>query len=112
MDDTGEIGWGKNSGFQAVNLAARFGAKRIVLVGFDYNLNSGVHWHGTHRPPLTNPRSGTVDEWRAIMDRQAETFERLGIEVLNASAKSSLSAYPRVSLREVLNDHDLIQPRG
>lgn len=108
MDDTQEIGWGKNSGFQAINLAARFGAKDIVLVGFDYNLERGVHWHGTHRPPLTNPRFGTVDEWRAILDAQADRLRDLGIKVWNASPHSRLSAYERIDLTESVNDPDFI----
>src|SRR3954470_8816460 len=35
FEPTGKLGSGGNSGFQALNLAVQFGAKRIVLVGFD-----------------------------------------------------------------------------
>lgn len=108
MDDSHQIGWGKNSGFQALNLAARFGASDIVLVGFDFNLERGVHWHGTHRPPLTNPRFGTVDEWRAILDAQAQTFRDHGIKVWNASTHSRLTAYERIDLAESVNDPNFI----
>lgn len=104
MDETDQIGWGKNSGFQAINLAARFGAKDIVLVGFDFCLEKGVHWHGSHRPPLTNPRFGTVDEWRAILDGQAERLSGMGIQIRNASKSSRLQAYEPIDLMESLND--------
>lgn len=104
MDDSQQIGWGKNSGFQAINLAARFGAKDIVLVGFDFNLERGVHWHGSHRPPLTNPKFGTVDEWRAILDDQAQVLRDMGITVRNASPNSRLTAFDRVDLSESIND--------
>lgn len=108
MDDSQQIGWGKNSGFQAINLAARFGAKDIVLVGFDFCLERGVHWHGSHRPPLTNPKFGTVDEWRAILDDQAQTFRDLGIKVWNASPHSRLTQYERIDLAESVNDPNFL----
>lgn len=108
MDGTHQIGWGKNSGFQAINLAARFGAKDLVLVGFDFNLERGVHWHGSHRPPLTNPRFGTVDEWRAILDGQADNLQDLGIKIWNASDGSRLTAYDRIDLLESISDPNFI----
>src|SRR5262245_50094745 len=56
MDHMGEVGSGGNSGFQAVNLAAQFGATAIALIGFDYCVNGrDHHWHGPHPPPLFNP---------------------------------------------------------
>lgn len=96
------IGWGRNSGFQAINLAARFGCTRILLVGFDYSLRHGSHWHGNHPPPLTNPRQATVDEWRAILDGEADALADAGIEVINCSPSSALSRFRRLSLMEAL----------
>jgi len=102
VDKFGLIGWGSNSGFQAVNLAIQFGASRIVLVGFDASLQHGVHWHGRHPSPLVNPGQAAVDRWRLLLDQQAPLLDRLGIEVVNASRHSALAAYPRMDLLEAL----------
>lgn len=98
----GELGAGGNSGFQAVNLAAQAGASRIVLVGFDYSLARGVHWHGRHPPGLNNPSELNCARWRADLDAAAPLLASLGVEVLNASPYSSLTAFEKRPLRECL----------
>jgi hypothetical protein len=99
----GEIGWGGNSGFAAVNLALQFGAARIVLVGFDMRVDRGLHWHGAHGAGLNNPAAQNVSRWRRILDEQAPVLCALGVEVLNASPVSALTRYPKRSLLEVFN---------
>jgi hypothetical protein len=98
----GEIGWGGNSGFAAINLAVQFGAKRIVLVGFDMRIDRGMHWHGKHGPGLNNPSQDSVRRWRRVIDEQAPILAALGVEMVNASPISALTAYPKMDLREAL----------
>jgi hypothetical protein len=98
----GELGAGGNSGFQAVNLAAQAGASRIVLVGFDYSLARGVHWHGKHPAGMNNPSGLNCAKWRADLDGAAPLLASLGVDVLNASPHSSLTAYEKRPLRECL----------
>lgn len=102
FDRFGVLGSGGNSGFQAVNLAAQAGAARIVLVGFDYSLARGVHWHGRHPPGLNNPSAVNCDRWRADMDGAAPLLAGLGVDVLNASPHSSLTAFEKRPLWECL----------
>jgi hypothetical protein len=46
---------GRNSGYQAINLAVHFGVKRIVLLGYDMRVVNGrTHWHDGH-PVETRP---------------------------------------------------------
>lgn len=97
----GTVAGGGNSGFQAVNLAAQFGARRIVLVGFDFG---GPHWHGDHAAPLRNPRQSTLAEWRQTMDAAAPVYAEWGVEVLNVSPISALTAYPVVSMVDALSE--------
>ena len=99
----GEIGSGGNSGFQAVNLVAQAGAARIVLVGFDYSLARGVHWHGKHPPGMNNPSERNCERWRGDLDQCAGLLAGLGIEVLNASPYSTLTAFEKRPLRECLS---------
>lgn len=97
------IGWGGNSGFQAVNLAAHFGVRRIVLVGFDMQLRTGIHWHGRHGRGLNNPTRHNVERWRRVLDQAAPALAALGVEVVNVSPVSALTAYPKMSLEEALS---------
>lgn len=94
------IGSAKNSGFQAVNLAACFGASRIILIGFDMTLAGGSHWHGDHTGGLTNPSKVKIRQWATAMDGAAVDLLHIGVEVLNASPVSSLTAYPKMTLSE------------
>lgn len=101
---TGEVGCGLptgggNSGFQAINLAVQFGAKRILLVGFDMTLKHGSHWTDDMRG-VGKPDPGRVESWRKSLDDCAPQFHRLGVEVINCSLKSALKAYPKRSLAE------------
>ena len=100
----GELGWGGNSGFGALNLAVQFGASRIVLVGFDMRIDRGVHWHGLHAGGgLSNPNARNVERWRRCIDEAAPILAALGILVLNASPMSALAAYPKINFTEAIN---------
>ena len=98
----GRVGWGGNSGFQALNLAAQFGAKRIVLVGYDMTTARGVHWHGRHPTGLHNPTENNIIRWRRAIDGASADLAGLGIDVLNASPASMLTAYPKVSFLDAI----------
>lgn len=102
-DEPGVIGCGSrfgngHSGFHAVNLAVQFGAKRIVLVGFDLQ---GSHWHVDHEG-RNNPAARVLAEWCEEMDGCADQFTALGIRVLNASKSSALTTYEKVDLLEAM----------
>jgi hypothetical protein len=103
---TGEIGvlgcglrtGGGFSGFQAINLAIQFGAKKIVLVGFDMN---GGHWSPDQRG-VGKPDAARTASWRVALDACAPQFKSLGVEVINTGEHSALTAYPKMSLAEAL----------
>lgn len=101
FDRLGEVGWGGNGGFQALNLVVQFGARKIILVGYDMTLIRGAHWHGRHQG-LNNPSQSGVDKWRARLDAQATVLRRKGIDVIIGSPNSSLTNYRRVPLLEAL----------
>ena len=102
FDKVGEIGWGGNSGFHAINLAAQFGATKIILVGFDMRVDRGQHFFGPHSYTKERPSQANVDRWRPILDRQAPKLESRGIKVINCSPVSALTAYPKMSLEDAL----------
>lgn len=98
----GVIGDGGNSGFQALNLAAQFGARLIAAVGFDMRLDRGAHWHGAHGYGLNNPSERNLVHWRLALHQAAADLAALGVRVVNASEESTLTAFPKMPLREAL----------
>lgn len=101
FDQLGEVGWGKNSGFQALNLIAQLGVKRVLLIGIDATTKHGVHWHGRHHR-LKNPTEEDTVVWRKLFDEAAPVLAARGIEVYNGSQVSELKAYRKIDLREFL----------
>ena len=97
------INTGMNSGYQAANLALHFGAKRIVLLGFDMQAPRGVsHWHGEHGDGLNNPNVYTFAAWLKAWETVPESIAGLDLEIVNASRETALTMFPRVSLEEAL----------
>lgn len=100
--DPAVIRYGSNSGFQAVNLALLFGARRIVLVGFDMRLVDGRrHFFGDHPRPLINTPS--YQPFVTAFERAARKLPP-HVEILNATPGSALTCFPKVTLNEALAD--------
>lgn len=97
---------GKNSGFQAIGLAYLFGASRIILVGFDMQADGRKqHWHGNHPPGLANGGEGRYAAWRRAMEHLALDIKRTNCKVLNASRRTALKCFQRVTLETALNEN-------
>lgn len=91
---------GGNSGHQAIGLAALFGARRIVLIGYDLQRTGGAtHWHGAHAKPLTN---GNPASWIPHFDTLARDLAAAHVSVVNASAATALQCFPRASIADAL----------
>jgi len=102
MEKPGYVGAGGNSGFQALNLAVQFGATAVMLIGVDCSLEHGQHWHGRHPMPLSNPASSNVERWRKAFDGVADRLSGLGVDLVNCSAISTLTRYPKMTIPEAL----------
>lgn len=91
-----------HGGAQAINLAVLWGARRLILIGFDMGPVGGrEHFFGAHPRPLRNlsPYEIFLRKYTAI----AADLERIGARVWNASPKSRLTVFPRMSLQEALH---------
>ncbi len=97
--DPSFIRYGSNSGFQAINLAIHFGAKRIVLVGFDMRVNGSRHFFGDHPDPLYNRV-----EFESLVPnfRMAAKALPKEIAIINATPGSRLDCFPMMTLEEAL----------
>lgn len=92
-----EAGGSYNSGLRSIELAAKFGARRIVLIGFDCSVRDGSHWHGDHAA-TKNPSAALCEVWK----RQFSQLRLVGAEIINASRQSALDCFERQSLEQAL----------
>jgi len=92
---------GHHSGYAAVNLAVLYGARRIVLVGYDtgHSPHGDKYFFG-NRPDrqVSSPFGRFMEAFESIVQPLAD----LGIEVINASRVSALEMFPRMTLQEAL----------
>lgn len=100
-----EIGGGGNSGFQALNLAVQFGARRVLLVGYDMTDRSGVHWYGRNRWPMSNnPNESNFRRWLAAFEGAKPLLDARGVEVVNTSSISAMKTFRRRSIEDALKE--------
>jgi hypothetical protein len=98
---------GRNSGYQAVNLAVHFGAKRIILLGYDLQPSKQrEHWHPDHPHSRPSPYSAFRDAFKLLVGPLAS----LGVEVVNCTPATALTCFPRRPLREALPDPGHTRP--
>lgn len=87
-----------NSGVGAIALAAQWGARRIILLGYDGQHTGGKkHWHGDHPSHLGN--AGSVHLWQ---QKFAALAKNLTVEVINATRETALTCWSRMDLESAL----------
>jgi len=99
------ISWNKNSGCSAINLAVKFGAKTIVLLGFDMQQGAKgeTHWHkGHHEASKAKKNDSPYVRFRKTTTFIARDAMKLKITILNASPITTINAFDRVNLEDVL----------
>lgn len=87
-----------NSGLRAIELAETLGAKKVLLIGYDCQVDYGVHWHGNHEG-LSNPTDKVCRDWR---EQFSALVKRTKIEIINCSRMTALTCFPRAKLEDVL----------
>ncbi len=96
------VGWGGNSGFQALNMVVLFGCKRIILVGYDATIKHGLHWHEAYSSAADNPTPNKTLRWQRSIDGAAAPLAEIGVSVVNCSGVSRLRRYPKMSYEDAL----------
>lgn len=91
---------GKNSGYQAINLAVHLGAARILLLGYDMRSVGGRDHFNDRRDPNLGKYAGWIENFKTLI----EPLKKIGVEVVNCTPGSALSAFPLLPLREALPD--------
>ena len=103
FEPAGLLSWNFNSGAAAINLAVQFGAKRIILLGFDMQLdaNNNQHWHKVYTSPLDGLKD-TIAKWLQGFPLIAEQAQSRGIEIINCSSNSKIDCFQKANIWEVL----------
>jgi len=102
--ETGVIGCGLktgggHSGFHVMNLGVQFGARRLLLVGYDMTGNGR---RNAWEEGVGKFNADRVRQWREALEDCAPQFARLGVEVINCSPGSALQVYPQSTLEQAL----------
>lgn len=93
--DPGIVHHGRNSGYQAINVAVHFGVARIVLLGYDMHRTwDRAHWHRDHPIPTPDLYRG----FRRNYETLVEPLRAAGVEVINATRDTALTCFPRAPL--------------
>lgn len=80
-------------------MAAKAGASRVILLGYDCQFTGGMaHHHGDHPPGLGN--AGSLPKWPEQFKRLAASLD--GVEVINCTRETALRFFPRMALEDAL----------
>lgn len=93
--------FGSNSGYQAMNLAYLRGATRIILLGYDMQVNGKAHWFGSH-PKENGMTDGAYSSYVPRFDSIAVDLTSEGVQVVNCTRETALHQFPRAKLEDVL----------
>lgn len=81
----------------------QFGARRILLIGFDMTDRSGVHWYGRNTwHGANNPTANSFERWLRAFHQAAPALARMGVQVINTSPTSAMKSFPRRSIADML----------
>ena len=91
---------GRNSGYQAINLAVHLGASRVLLLGYDMGPDpqGKTHWFGDHPDKSPSPYAIFIERFTDLV----VPLRQLGVEVINCSRRTALTVFPQQTLEEAL----------
>ena len=97
--DPGVIHTGRSSGYQAVNLAVLFGAKKIILIGYDHGFpGNKAHWFGDHPDKVRSWYERWIPCWETLPDQ----LKKIGVQIINCTPDSALTVFEYKPLNEAI----------
>lgn len=91
---------GRNSGYQAINVAVHLGARRVVLLGFD--LTNGPRGRRHHYEDRDAPGALPFEMFLRHFASIRAPLDALGIDVINCSPITVLQTFRRAALAATL----------
>lgn len=97
------VAWNSNTGASAVNLAYHFGARRIVLIGFDCKLiNEKPNYHDLHLVKDSDYK-WSYKKFKHFWKKIALDAKKLNVEIINTSLDSDLKHFPIKRLEDAID---------
>lgn len=98
-----KIHHGGNSGYNAIQLARLFGAKKIILLGFDHQHTQGLtHWFGDHDKYHFKKNADDVDRWVSNFDNLMSLMT--DVDVVNCSLETAITSCRRSDIETELKE--------
>jgi hypothetical protein len=92
------------SGYAALNLAFLKGAKRILLLGYDFNQDNGqAHWY-PDGARATAVGTEALQDWAEEFTLAEKQLQRSGVLVLNYSPGSRIRCFQKVPIKPLLGE--------
>ncbi len=88
---------GRNSGYQAMNLAVHLGAVKIVQLGYDM---AGGHFCRDYPGTRMSPFDDFIVKFQTLV----KPLAKAGVSVVNCSRQTALTCFPRQSLASALSE--------
>jgi hypothetical protein len=97
-----EMHTGGNSGFMGMNLAFLYGARRILLLGFDMQEGPAgeKHFDGAHPKPLV--QAMPFKEWVSRFEKAVPTLIEHKCQVINCTRRTALQCFTKGALEAEL----------
>lgn len=91
---------GRNSGYQAINLAVHLGVSKVILLGYDMQRGpkGEEHFFGDHPNKSKSPFDKFVKRFESLVG----PLSKVGVEVVNCTRETALTMFPREALERVL----------
>ncbi len=96
--DPSAVALGRNSVFQAMNVAVHFGGTRILLLGVDMQGQPGSHFFGRHPNNTGAPFNICLQRFATMV----EPLKKARVTVINCTRKTALTCVPCVTLEDAL----------
>ena len=93
--DPSSLSTGHNSGYQAINLAVHFGARRVLLLGYDMR---GGHFFGDHPDNTKPPFALAIPAFSSLVS----PLKAIGVDVINCTPNSALKCFPKVPIADAI----------
>lgn len=92
-----------NSGAGALLMAAHYGAKVIIMLGYDCSTgkDGAKHWHADHPKALGN--AGMLAKWPAQFSQVAKQLNGK-VRIVNASRQTALECFERISFDVIVSN--------
>lgn len=109
--DPGGLRTAGMSGYQALNLCTHLGARKVLLVGYDCKGGTADHWFGKHPDECRREIMRPFEKRAHHFDKIAGPLAERGIDVVNCTPGSAITAFRRGDLMAELKSVEKPKPK-